>query len=1033
MGEAATGGGDEARGVGLRLTQAQLTKGHSDEDEEAIEAAAESHPTRTAIERLLRPRSVAIVGASPTPSSFGASVLANLENAGFAGDLYLINPKRSEIHGRPYLPSIDALPHGVDCAVLAIPRASVLESVAACGRCGVCGVIIFSAGFAESGAEGRAEQEKLAAIAHDHGMLIEGPNCLGMVNFIDGVPLTFVLTPPSFYKGSEGIAIASQSGAMAAVVGVGLRSRELGISFSISTGNEAVSNVEDYVDYLVEEEHTRALLMIVEHFRHPRRFLAAAERARSMGKHIVLLHPGRSRAARTSAETHTGAMAGDYQVMRTKVLHGGVVVVDTLEELLDVTEILIRCPSPPSGGAAVFTESGAFKALTLDFCDALGLPLPPLSDATSAALRRVLPDFIPPTNPLDLTAQALVDPELYGRTLPIVLNDDNYGSLVLGIILTDEATSDLKFPPIIETVRRLKPTKPVLFAGLDEGAHISPAYVSELRGLGVPFFPSPERAYRALGSLTSFAEQQSRGKSIAAELDQLPALSTGVIPEYRSKDVLRSVGVPIPQGNLARTAEQAYAIAGAIGYPVVLKAQSELLSHKSDVGGVALNLSTAEAVTAAWKRMHEEIGGARPGLVLDGVLVEKMGARGVELIVGAQRDPEWGPVLLVGSGGILAEALHDVRLLPPDLSVEAIESELLQAEERRAPARLSRFAGPRRSCRRRDCPSTGKPDARCAADPRSGHQPGRRLSARPGSGRARRADCDRMTSATSSMQIQAQVAGRRRQVRQKTAPHLLERHSLRLRSDIHRGHDLAVSAGDRHGERSQTLLQLLVDHGEALVAHFAKQLAQPGRGDDRPRSVTLQLDAPQVVLQVLRRKMSQQDASHRCAVKRKTAADGEVHGHDPGNVGAGNIQQFVSVERGHGAGLLQGATEFFEQRLGSCRQPARRGVGVAQRQDPWGQREIFGVLLADKAQQLQRMQASPDGSAGKAGLHAYMRDSHSRGSTGERLDHGEAAGQRVHEIRIAGGRRGQCSAVIFGVWLRRVGRMLQRHRGNLRG
>jgi len=650
--------------------------------DEANEALTSPPSTRPAIDRLLRPRSVAIVGASPTPSSFGASVLANLENAGFAGDLYLINPKRSEIHGRPCLPSIDTLPHGVDCAVLAIPRASVLEGVAACGRRGVGGVIIFSAGFAESGAEGRAEQEKLAVIARDYGMILEGPNCLGMVNFIDGVPLTFVLTPPAPHIGTEGIAIASQSGAMAAVVGVGLQSRELGITFSISTGNEAVSNVEDYVEYLVDDQHTRVILMIVEHFRRPQKFLAAAARARSLGKHMVLLHPGRSGAARASAETHTGAMAGDYQVMRTKVSHAGVVVVDTLEELLDVSEILIRCPALRAGGAAVLTESGAFKALTLDFCDMLGLPLPALSDTTAAALRGVLPDFIPPTNPLDVTAQALVDPELYGRTLPLILNDHRYGSLVLGIILTDEVTSGLKFPPIISALRSLKPGKPVLFAGLDEGAQISLAYVRDLRALGVPFFPSPERAYRALARLNAFAEQQTwRGVStveLGLKASELPTLPEGVIPEYLSKDILASLGIRIPQGGLARDVEEAQAIAARIGYPVVLKAQSAYLSHKSDAGGVALNLTTPEAVASGWERMHIDTARARPELVLDGILVEKLGEAGAELIIGAQNDTDWGPVLLVGFGGVLAEALRDVRLLPPDLSIEGIESELLQ-------------------------------------------------------------------------------------------------------------------------------------------------------------------------------------------------------------------------------------------------------------------------------------------------------------------------------------------------------------------
>jgi acyl-CoA synthetase (NDP forming) len=646
--------------------------------EEAIGATPSPPVTRSAIDRLLRPHSVAIVGASPTPSSFGASVLANLENAGFAGQIHLINPKRAEIHGRQCLASIDALPYGVDCAVLAIPRASVLESVAACGRRGVGGVIIYSAGFAESGPGGRVEQEKLAGIARDYGLLIEGPNCLGMVNFIDGVPLTFVHTPPAPRTGTEGIAIASQSGAMAAVVGVGLRHRELGISFSISTGNEAVSNVEDFVEYLIEDDHTRVILMIVEHFRHPRKFLACVARARSLGKHIVLLHPGRSGAARVSAETHTGAMAGDYEVMRMKVAHAGVVDVDTLEELLDVSEILLRCPSLPSGGAAVLTESGAFKALTLDFCDALGLPLPALSDATVAALRGVLPDFIPPTNPLDVTAQALVDTGLYGRTLPLILNDDRYGTLVLGIILSDEVTSGLKFPPIIEAFRTLKPTKPVLFAGLDEGAQISPAFVSELRALGVPFFPSPERAYRALARLTTFAKTQAQQITFTVELGELPNLPRGVIPEHRSKEILRRLGICTPQGALARSIQEAQSIAAKIGYPVALKAQSPLFSHKSDAGGVALDLATAEAVASAWEKMLADVAQARPGLVLDGILVEKMGAKGVELIVGAENDSEWGPVLLVGFGGVLAEAWHDVRLLPPDLSIEAIETELLQ-------------------------------------------------------------------------------------------------------------------------------------------------------------------------------------------------------------------------------------------------------------------------------------------------------------------------------------------------------------------
>ncbi|MGA2539102.1 MAG: acetate--CoA ligase family protein [Terracidiphilus sp.] len=656
----------------------------------------ESGPsTRASIDRLLRPRSVAIVGASSTATSFGASVLMNLEDAKFNGDLYLINPKRSEIHGRPCLPSIDALPLGVDCAVLAIPRSSVLEAVAACARQGVGAVIVFSSGFAESGPQGRYEQEEIAAIAKEHGMIVEGPNCLGMVNFIDGIPLTFVLTPPAVYAGDNGVAVISQSGAMAAVVGVGLRHRELGVSFSVSTGNEAVSFVEDFVEYLLEDSHTKVLLMIVEKFRRPQKLLALAAHARMLGKFIVLLHPGRSSAARASAETHTGAMAGDYQVMRTKVTHAGVVVVETLEELLDVSEMLLRFPSLPSGGAAVLTESGAFKALSLDFCERVGLPLPGLSDATSAALRHVLPEFIPPTNPLDITAQGLVDPDLYRRTLPLILADERFGSLVLAIILTDEPTSGLKFPPILAAIRETKPSKPIVFAGLDEGAKVLPEYIKELRELGVPFFPTPERAFRALSHLTSFARVEARLRSKEAQQphaqgSRISNLPSGVIPEYKSKEVLHALGIRIPEGTLARTAEEAKIAAAQLGYPVALKAQSAQLSHKSDAGGVELNLNDEEQLEEAWFRMQRSVSRKSPELVLDGILVEKMGAPGIELIVGVRNDPDWGAALLIGMGGVFAEALNDVRLIPPDLPVEVIVEEILQLKCARL---LSGFRG----------------------------------------------------------------------------------------------------------------------------------------------------------------------------------------------------------------------------------------------------------------------------------------------------------------------------------------------------
>ncbi len=383
--------------------------------------------------------------------------------------------------------------------------------------------------------------------------MIEGPNCLGLVNYVDGIALTFVETPAIALGDRPGVGIVSQSGALAAVIAVTLNAKELGISYSISTGNEAASGAEDYVEFLLEDTHTQVIALVVEQFRQPKRFLALARRARACGKPIVLLHPGRSRAARESAATHTGAMAGDYDVMRAQVQRAGVLVAGTLEEFGDVLDISLRCRIRPSGGCAVLTESGAFKALALDLCDEIGLPLPVLSDASAPALRAALPDFVPVSNPVDLTAQPLVDPDLYRRALAALLPDERLGCLILTIIQTDEKTSALKFPPIIDAIRTLAPSKPVIFAGVDEGAVVPGAYIAQLRALHVPYFPSPGRAFRALALICTAAQASgtvaAQTHAIDAATAALPvggvppslhSASGGIIAEYRSKEILRA-------------------------------------------------------------------------------------------------------------------------------------------------------------------------------------------------------------------------------------------------------------------------------------------------------------------------------------------------------------------------------------------------------------------------------------------------------------------------------------------------------------
>src|SRR5665213_1499495 len=640
--------------------------------------------TRAQITRLLAPRSIAVVGASDKPGALGATVISNLDRNGFTGEIYPINPNRAMIGNRQCLASIDALPDGIDVAVLAIPRAGVLDALRALCARGVGAAIIFAAGFAEGGPEGAAEQAEIARLAQSSHMVIEGPNCLGLVNHVSATPLTFVETSCVAPNGARAVGIVSQSGAMAAVLSTTLIARSLPVSYSVSTGNEAASGVEVYVGWLIDDPDTHVIAMIVEQFRKPARFLELARAAHAAGKPIVLLHPGKSSAARVSAATHTGAMAGDYQLMRAKVERAGVVFAHSLEELGDIAEILTRCAKLIQPSVAVLGESGAFKALTLDLAEEIGLPLATLNDADSPTLRAALPPFVPVSNPLDITAQGLSQPEIYTHTLTALLDDSRVGSVVAGIIQSDPLTAQIKIPAILKALEGGY-AKPLLFAGLDEGADMPAHFISALRGAGVPWFPSSERAMRALAAITKhvardFADAtpapiavpglaQAHGKGRKAQF---------MVPEYRAKALLAPLGVSFPQGRFAASVDECEAAADALGYPVAMKAQAAKLGHKSDAGGVLLNLASPEQVHAAWGQIHSNVAKYDAAIALDGVLVEAMGKRGVEMIVGGRNDPEWGPIVLAGFGGVTAEILADVRLFTPDLSEKAVIASLMQ-------------------------------------------------------------------------------------------------------------------------------------------------------------------------------------------------------------------------------------------------------------------------------------------------------------------------------------------------------------------
>lgn len=618
------------------------------------------------IARLLKPRTIAIVGASDKPGSLGNSVISNLDRAGFAGEIYLVNPNKDQIGSRRCYPDVRALPEGIDVAILAIPQAAVVYAMNGLAAIGTGAAIVYAAGFAEATADGLLQQQQIQEIAKQAGMVVEGPNCLGLVNFRDNIPLTFIELPEAGATGDRRVGIVSQSGAMAAVVATNLIARDVPLSCYISTGNEAESGVDDFVDHLVGDPETQVIAMMVEHFRKPRAFLEAARKAAQAGKRIVLLHPGKSEAGRASAATHTGAMVGDYDTMCALVRQAGVVLVGGLEELGDVAELLLRSHGDPLRNLAVVTESGALKALTLDLAEDLKLDLPQLTDADSPALRAALPPFVPVTNPMDITAQGLVDPGIYGRTIAALAADARIGAILMPVIQTDVHTSHVKFSAIGEAFAALPARKTLVVAGVDEGGIVRDSDIARLRELGISYFPTPERVLRALGALAA-----SSGSDVVDNKPTPIALAAAepsqVFPEHTSKAMLAPHGIPFSPSRLVTSIADARLAAADLGYPVVLKAQSAKLAHKTEAGGVILSIPDEPSLDAAWVQLAANVANYVPGLQLDGVLVEKMARKGVEMIVGARVDPEWGPVIMAGFGGVAAELLHDVVLLPPDL------------------------------------------------------------------------------------------------------------------------------------------------------------------------------------------------------------------------------------------------------------------------------------------------------------------------------------------------------------------------------
>lgn len=622
---------------------------------------------------------MAVVGASADPRSFGGFVQGNLERYGYSGELHLVSRSSSEINGRPCVKTIDELPMGIDLAVLAIPEAGVLDAVTSLAARQCHAAVLFASGYAEAGEEGQAKQAELARVAREAGIALVGPNCMGFSNLAAGIPVTFEPLAARAPETRPGVGIVAQSGFMAANLRDALLGRGVSVACVFSTGNEVSVCVEDVLAAYLEDAQIRAITVYAEQVRQPKRFLQLAAQARALGKPIVLLMPGRSARAREAAQSHTGALAGDHATAMACLRREAVVTVESLDELLDVSAILLRYPQPPAGGTAFMTGSGAMKNIALDFADDIGLDLPALSAPVVDKLSAMLPAYAVAENPLDYTTISVRNPAIVGELLLTMLEDEGIGGIVLAIPVGPVVAQKDKAEHIVPTIARA--TKPAVLVLTGDNSPVEPFFLQAIEASGVPLFRSADRALRALRRVAEYGEaltRAARAHSISPTALPLPGAvpPNGIFAEHQGKGWLKAAGLPVPAGALATSADEAVGIAQTIGFPVVLKAQASDLPHKSDVGGVLVGLADEAALRAGWTKLLANVAAHRPELTLDGALVEAMGPRGLELVVGAKRDADWGPVVLVGLGGIWIEALKDVRLIPADMAEEDIVVEL---------------------------------------------------------------------------------------------------------------------------------------------------------------------------------------------------------------------------------------------------------------------------------------------------------------------------------------------------------------------
>lgn len=609
---------------------------------------------------MLEPRSVALVGASEK-SIWTHLIVKNFRELAYTGTLHAVNRSGAEALGISGYRSCAAIGQPVDLAFIFVPQDAVLEALEDAAAAGIRNAVVLTSGYGEAGEEGATAQRMLLDRATALGILIWGPNSLGFNNIaartpISAIPVVLPVLQPR-------IAIVSQSGATASELNEFAHSQNIGTSFVGATGNEAQISLAEVIDYLVHHGPTKAIAVFAETIRDPAAFARASERARTLSKPIVVLKVGRSKLANAVAQAHTGSLVGDDTVFEAVCDRLGVIRVSSVEDLINTAGLIAATGPIGVQGLGFMSISGGACTLVADAAEAAGVALPANDDATVAALQSVLPPFASTLNPLDVTGAVMRDPDLFARVIPVVAASPEIGLLAVSMTVPNmagqglpdalaaigRATAGIGKPAIMITTCD-KALNDISRDAIDQHGlpHVITGIDAALRAI--------DKAFRWSAQLTRVRPPLTFGRSDAS-VDDRPTTERAVL------DYLATAGVPVIPGPVVRSPDEALAVAARFGGELVLKISSPDIAHKTEVGGVRLNVRPADAGNA-FDQLLAAVAAARPDATVDGVIVSPMRNGGIELLVGITRDPTWGPTIAVGFGGVLVELLADVIVAP---------------------------------------------------------------------------------------------------------------------------------------------------------------------------------------------------------------------------------------------------------------------------------------------------------------------------------------------------------------------------------